>query len=98
MFLRPHKRSKDGKDHTYWSLVEILPPKCRTAKSKDAISLTREYASIFGAPAMVWYNGWEKIGDPCGPVDIFPPREREESFKETMGILNREGLLALHGD
>jgi len=40
---------------------------------------------------MVWYNGWEKIGDPCGPVDIFPPLEREESFKETMGILNREG-------
>lgn len=22
MFLRPHQRSKDGKDHTYWSLVE----------------------------------------------------------------------------
>src|SRR5207237_9008393 len=21
MFLRPHQRSKDGKDHTYWSLV-----------------------------------------------------------------------------
>ena len=24
MFLRPHARSKDGKDHTYWSLVETL--------------------------------------------------------------------------
>src|SRR6202049_2413358 len=24
MFLRPHQRSKDGKDHTYWSLVETL--------------------------------------------------------------------------
>jgi transposase len=24
MFLRPHRRSKDGKDHTYWSLVETL--------------------------------------------------------------------------
>jgi len=22
MFLRSHARSKDGKDHTYWSLVE----------------------------------------------------------------------------
>jgi hypothetical protein len=22
MFLRPHRREKDGKDHTYWSLVE----------------------------------------------------------------------------
>src|SRR2546428_12740757 len=22
MFLRRHERSKDGKDHTYWSLVE----------------------------------------------------------------------------
>jgi transposase len=28
MFLRPHQRSKDGKDHTYWSLVETV----RTAK------------------------------------------------------------------
>lgn len=24
MFLRPHTRSKDGKDHTYWSLVEAV--------------------------------------------------------------------------
>jgi hypothetical protein len=26
MFLRPHTRSKDGKDHTYWSLVETVRP------------------------------------------------------------------------
>jgi hypothetical protein len=24
MFLRPHGRSKDGKDHRYWSLVETV--------------------------------------------------------------------------
>src|ERR1700694_5805901 len=24
MFLRPHQRHKDGKDHTYWSLVETV--------------------------------------------------------------------------
>src|SRR5215510_7153614 len=24
MFLRPHQRSKDGKEHTYWSLVETV--------------------------------------------------------------------------
>jgi transposase len=24
MFLRPHSRQKDGKDHTYWSLVETV--------------------------------------------------------------------------
>jgi hypothetical protein len=24
MFLRPHQRSKDGKAHTYWSLVETV--------------------------------------------------------------------------
>jgi transposase len=24
MFLRPHQRGKDGKDHTYWSLVETV--------------------------------------------------------------------------
>jgi len=24
MFLRAHHRSKDGKEHTYWSLVEMV--------------------------------------------------------------------------
>ncbi len=24
MFLRPNHRAKDGKDHTYWSLVETV--------------------------------------------------------------------------
>ena len=24
MFLRPHQRTKDGKGHTYWSLVEMV--------------------------------------------------------------------------
>ncbi len=24
MFLRPNRRSKDGKDHSYWSLVETV--------------------------------------------------------------------------
>ena len=24
MFLRPNRRNKDGKDHTYWSLVETV--------------------------------------------------------------------------
>src|SRR5215475_4826655 len=24
MFLRPHQRSKDGKEHAYWSLVETV--------------------------------------------------------------------------
>ena len=24
MFLRPHQRKKDGKQHTYWSLVETV--------------------------------------------------------------------------
>ena len=24
MFLRPNQRDKDGKDHTYWSLVETI--------------------------------------------------------------------------
>src|SRR6202041_2172071 len=26
MFLRPNHRDKDGKDHTYWSLVETVRP------------------------------------------------------------------------
>jgi hypothetical protein len=26
MFLRPYRVAKDGKDHTYWSLVETVRP------------------------------------------------------------------------
>jgi len=59
--------------------------------AKKVIPLTREFVSIFGTPVVVWYNGWEQIGDPCGPVDIFPPLEGEESLKAAMADLSRDG-------
>src|SRR6266496_4788957 len=43
MFLRAHQRSKDGKDHTYWSLVETV----RTA----SLERTRQFGGCF--------LGWE---------------------------------------
>ena len=59
--------------------------------AKKVIPLTREYASIFGTPVVAWYNGWEKIGNPCGPVDIFPPLEGTESLQAAMAEIRREG-------
>jgi hypothetical protein len=59
--------------------------------AKKVIPLTREYVSIFGTPVIAWYEGFEKIGNTCGPVDIFPPLEGEESLKAAMGTLSREG-------
>jgi hypothetical protein len=59
--------------------------------AKKVIPLTRAYVSIFGTPAIVWYEGFEKIGNPCGPADLWPPLEGEESLKAAMGILYREG-------
>src|SRR5664280_1117732 len=43
MFLRPHQRSKDGKDHTYWSLVETVrtasgPRQARWLKSIEVFN------------------------------------------------------------
>jgi hypothetical protein len=40
-------------------------------------------------------EGWEKIGAPGGPVEIFPPREGKESYKAAMADLVRAGHIPL---
>jgi len=37
MYLRPHNRSKDGKVHAYWSLVETVRTADGRAKKRSAI-------------------------------------------------------------
>ena len=38
MFLRPNHRSKDGKEHTYWSLVEtVRTPDGPASEERSAI-------------------------------------------------------------
>ena len=60
-----------------------------------AVALQKEYARIFGAPILSWMEGWEKIGAPGGPVEIFPPREGEESYKAAMADLVQEDHIPL---
>jgi hypothetical protein len=45
MFLRGNVRNKDGRDHTYWSLVETV----RTGWSASENSLLSGRAEQFGA-------------------------------------------------
>jgi hypothetical protein len=40
-------------------------------------------------------EGWEKIGAPGGPVEIFPPREGAESFRAAMDDLIRDGHIPI---
>ena len=44
MFLRPHHRDKDGKRHTYWSLVETI----RTADGPRQRTLCTQLVPIPG--------------------------------------------------
>jgi hypothetical protein len=37
MFLRPNHRDKDGKDHTYWSLVEPCARQMVRVRKRSAI-------------------------------------------------------------
>ncbi len=59
--------------------------------AKKVVPLMREYASIFGTPVVTWMEGWEKIGAPGGPVEIFPPLEGTESFRAAMEELSSDG-------
>jgi Domain of unknown function (DUF6259) len=55
------------------------------------VPLVEQYAAAFDSPAVVWLEGWEKIGSPGGPVDIFPPYEGEESFTRAIQDFSRNG-------
>ena len=66
-------------------------PNGRFWPARKVIPLTQRYVSLFGTPVAVWYNGWEKFGNPGGPVDLFPPLEGETSFKAAMGQIRQDG-------
>jgi hypothetical protein len=52
--------------------------------ARKAVALVREFSRRFETPVIVWMEGWEKIGAPGGPAEIFPPLEGEESYKSAM--------------
>ena len=55
--------------------------------------MMRDYSTIFGTPVVTWMEGWEYIGAPGGPVDIFPPLEGAESFSSAMAALTEDDNL-----
>jgi hypothetical protein len=59
----------------YWPASKVVPR-------------IQKYAELFRSPVITWMEGWEQIGAPGGPVDIFPPYEGEESFRAAMSELN----------
>lgn len=66
-------------------------PNGRFWPAKKVVPLSRKYSSLFGSPAVVWYNGWEKFGNPAGPVDSLPPLEGAESLKAAMDEISNDG-------
>lgn len=68
-------------------------PNGRFWPAKKVVPLSRKYASLFGSPVTVWYNGWEKFGNPGGPVDTMPPLEGAESLKAAMDELSDDGSI-----
>ena len=59
--------------------------------AKNVAPRIRHYSALLDTPVVVWMEGWEKIGAPGGPVDIFPPLEGEASFKAAMAEMAGDG-------
>jgi Domain of unknown function (DUF6259) len=68
-------------------------PNGRFWPAKKVLPLSRKYSSLFDTPVVVWYNGWEKYGNPAGPVDTLPPLEGAESLKAAMDELVADGSI-----
>src|SRR3989442_3132462 len=78
LFLRPHERRKDGKVHTYWSLVEN-----RRAGNGRVVQLQVLY---LGALSPIQELSWEKTAQ-----QFDPPPTRPEALN---GLASERELLA----
>ena len=70
MFLRPNRRTKDGKDHTYWSLVETVRtpdgPRQRTLCYLPVAGWCRETAPIqTGLGCFIYMNDIYRRSSPA---------------------------------
>src|SRR6202045_2925457 len=80
MFLRSHQRAKDGKDHTYWSLVETV----RTTDGPRQKTLC--YLGELNSSAQArWLRTVEVFNEQCEaqqlkpfPSDVEPPADDPE--------------------
>jgi hypothetical protein len=69
-----------------WPIAKFWP-------AKKVVPLMRDYAAHFETPVVTWMEGWEQVGAPAGPVDIFPPYEGAESYMAAMAQLSEDGNL-----
>src|SRR6202021_844955 len=69
MFLRPHQRHKDGKEHTYWSLVETV----RTANGPRQKTLCY-LGELNGSAQARWLKSVEVFNEQgeVEPLKLFP--------------------------
>ena len=84
LFLRGHERRKDGKVHTYWSLVENR--RCGSGR------VVQRHVLYLGALSRAQELSWEKAaqafdsGSPAGPALPGLASERELQAKEVAAI------------
>ncbi len=70
-------------------------PLGRVWPARKAVALVGEFKRIFKTPVIVWMEGWEKIGAPGGPAEIFPPLEGEASYRAAMQEFERDEIPVL---
>src|SRR5437867_8783054 len=77
MYLRPHHRDKDGKRHTYWSLVETI----RTADGPRQKTLCY-LGELNGSAQALWVRTVEVFNEQgeaeqlnCFPAQVQPPAD-----------------------
>ena len=92
---RPHLMiiSRGGVDRAQATLPSPLAeyPIDKFWPARNAAAQIEQHGAYLDSPAVAWLEGWEKIGAPGGPVDIFPPYEGEESFKAATARLHEHG-------
>lgn len=103
---RPHLMpiSRGGADRAQATLPSPPSefPLGKVWPARKLVPICNQYAEAFESPVVCWLEGWEKIGSPGGPVDIFPPYEGAESFTKAIHAMRRDGhivslyLAALH--
>ena len=84
MFLRPIKRKKDGKTHTYWSVVENR----RLDKGRSVQRHVLYLGEINSSQALAWRKAIEVFDEDHGPrtLSLFP-EDRCEALADDASVL-----------
>lgn len=84
LFLRAHERRKDGKIHTYWSMVENR----RCASGRVVQRHVLYLGALTAAQELSWEKTAEQFDGPSAPGEVLPglSSERELRAKEAAAI------------